>query len=104
MSGVAPCQCRERRGRRGIERDRHRSAEAGLQQGPAVVVRDLLHQPANDSIVFKGRRRQAKGEHPAVVQVQPQERLPVTLAEPVTPQPQARAHPAVEAILAPGNR
>jgi len=102
-SRVAPRQRREWGGGRGIERDRDTSAEARLQQGAAVVLRDLLHQLANGLIVFKGFRRQAKGEHPSVVEVQPQDRLLVALAEPVAPQPQARAHPVAEAIRTPRN-
>jgi len=87
VPGVAPRQSGERSGGRGIERDGDVVPEASLQQGAAVVLHNLLHQFANGLLVFKGIRRQTKGEHPTIVQVQPQVRLLIALAEPVAPEP-----------------
>ena len=87
MPGVAPGQQGQRRGGHRVERDGDSVPESGFQQGAAVILGDLRHQITNGPIVLEGVRRQAKGEHPAVVQVQPQEGARVARGKPLATHP-----------------
>ncbi len=97
MPGIAPRQGGERDGGRRIEGNGNALAHSDLQQGAAMVRQDLGNQFRKSLVVRTGARRQVKGEHPTVIEVQPQVPPLIAQTQPVTPQPEARAHPGREA-------
>jgi hypothetical protein len=72
-------------------------AHSDLQQGAAIVRHDLGNQFRKSLVVRTGALRQVKGEHPTIIEVQPQVPPLIAQTQPVTPQPEARAQPRREA-------